>query len=40
MYEEHLKTCEYCQRNDRAAKLAKLGKIIRGEVRRKESFLS
>jgi hypothetical protein len=33
MYEEHLKTCEYCQKNDRAAKLAKLGKIIRGEVR-------
>jgi hypothetical protein len=40
MYEEHLKTREYSQRNDRAARLAMLGKIIRGEVRRKEPFLS
>jgi hypothetical protein len=30
MYEEHLKTCGYCQRSDRATKLAKLGHIIKG----------
>jgi hypothetical protein len=30
MYEEHLKSCEYCQKTDRASKLAKLGYMIKG----------
>jgi hypothetical protein len=29
MFEDHLKTCEYCQKNDRAAKLAELGYMIK-----------
>jgi hypothetical protein len=29
MYEDHLKTCRYCQKNDRAAKLGELGRMIK-----------
>jgi hypothetical protein len=29
MYEDHLKTCEYCQKNDKAAKLGELGRMIK-----------
>jgi uncharacterized protein YhfF len=27
---EHLKSCEYCQKTDRASKLAELGYMIKG----------
>jgi hypothetical protein len=30
MFQEHLKSCGYCQSNDRATKLAELGHMIRG----------
>jgi hypothetical protein len=30
MYQEHLKSCGYCQNIDRATKLAELGYMIKG----------
>jgi hypothetical protein len=29
-YQEHLKSCGYCQNSDRITKLAELGQLIRG----------
>jgi hypothetical protein len=40
MYEEHLKSCSYCQNSDRITKLAELGQMIRGTKARSSSSSS